>query len=91
VLPALLGSTQTGRDWIVEQAGALAVIQGRWKYIEPHEGPAIASGTGIELGNAPAPQLFDLAADIGERQNLATAHPEKVKELAALLRKVRGS
>ncbi len=90
VLPALLGLARTGRDWIVEQAGALAVIQGRWKYIEPHEGPAIASGTGIELGNAPAPQLFDLVADIGERHNLAAAHPEKVKELAALLKRVRG-
>jgi arylsulfatase A-like enzyme len=90
VLPALLGSARTGRDWIVEQAGALSVIRGRWKYIEPRDGPAIASGTGIELGNAPTPQLFDLVADIGERQNVAATHPEKVRELAALLKKIRG-
>jgi arylsulfatase A-like enzyme len=89
VLPALLGSARTGRDWIVEQAGALSVISGRWKYIEPRDGPAIASGTGIELGNAPQPQLYDLAADIGERRNLAAARPELVQELAALLRAVR--
>jgi len=91
LLPALLGTTRTGRDWLVEQAGALSIIKGRWKYIEPHDGPAIASGTGIELGNDPGPQLFDLAADLGERRNVAADHPDQVAELAALLKKVRGT
>jgi arylsulfatase A-like enzyme len=89
VLPAFVGTTRAGRDWIVEQAGALSIIRGRWKYIEPRDGPAVASGTGIELGNAPHPQLFDLAADLGERRNLAATHPGQVEELAALLAKVR--
>jgi arylsulfatase A-like enzyme len=89
VLSAFLGSARTGRDWIVEQAGALSIVRGRWKYIEPHDGPAIASGTGIELGNAPQPQLYDLAADIGERHNLAATHPGEIAELAALLQSVR--
>jgi arylsulfatase A-like enzyme len=91
VLPALLGSTRTGRDWIVEQAGPLSIIKGRWKYIEPRQGQAVSRETNTELGNDPAPQLFDLEADIGERQNLAAAHPEKVRELAALLKKIRGT
>jgi arylsulfatase A-like enzyme len=89
VLPAFLGSMTTGRAWLVEQAGALSIIRGRWKYIEPRDGPAISSGTGIELGNSPQPQLYDLEADIGERQNLAASHPKQVEELAALLKSVR--
>jgi arylsulfatase A-like enzyme len=90
VLPALLGSTRQGREWLVEQAGALSIIRGRWKYIEPRRGPAIASGTGIELGNSPEPQLYDLEADVAERQNLAPEHPKQVEALAALLKQVRG-
>ena len=32
---------------------------------------------------APAPALFNLGADIGEKNNLAAAQPEKLKELVA--------
>ena len=35
VLPALLGQSQHGRTWLVEQSRNLAVRQGNWKLIEP--------------------------------------------------------
>ncbi len=89
VLSALVGESQTGRDHLVEQAGTLSLIQGPWKYIEPSSGARFNKYTNTELGNDPQPQLYNLAADIGEKQNLADQYPEKVKQLAALLAKLR--
>ena len=43
----------------------------------------------MELGNDAEPQLYDTEADPGETRNLAVEQPEKVKELAALLARVR--
>jgi len=86
---ALLGKDRVGRDHLVEQAGALSLIEGSWKYIEPSSGPAFERNTAIELGNDPAPQLYDLAADIGETRNLAAERPEIVRALAARLEKIR--
>ena len=89
VLPALLGESKAGRSVLVEQGGSLSLRHGTWKYIAPGKGPRINTNTNIELGNDPAPQLYDLAADPGEQKNLATAHPDKVKELAARLESLR--
>ncbi|HYK89930.1 MAG TPA: arylsulfatase [Acidobacteriota bacterium] len=89
VLQALLGNSKTGRDHIVEHAGTLSLIKGEFKYIEPSKGPKINLNTNTELGNDPAPQLYELNTDIGEKQNIADQHPRKVEELAALLRKIR--
>jgi arylsulfatase A-like enzyme len=89
VLGALLGRTRTGRDHLVEHAGTLSLIQGDWKYIEPSKGARISANTNTELGNAPQPQLYNLKDDLGERNDVATQHPEKVKEMAALLQKIR--
>lgn len=89
VLPALLGTAKTARTTLVEEAGSLSLRQGSWKYIAPSKGPRINRNTNTELGNDPEPQLYDLAADEGERKNLATSHPEKVRELAALLDQIR--
>jgi arylsulfatase A-like enzyme len=89
VLPALLGTSKVGRDHFVEQAGALSLIQGEWKYIEPNKGARIEKNTNIELGNDLEPQLYNLAEDIGEKRNLAARHPKKVAEMADLLKKIR--
>ena len=88
-LPALLGQTRHGREWIVTQAGALSVVAGTWKYIEPRRGPRLDVNTNTELGNDPEPQLYDTDADPGETRNLARVQPAKLKELAGLLARVR--
>ncbi|MFT5142138.1 MAG: hypothetical protein ACI80V_002418 [Rhodothermales bacterium] len=69
----------------------LSLRKGKWKFISPSNGRAYDSSTNIELGNDPSVQLYDLAADIGERQNVATEHPDIVEELSALLESVRTS
>jgi len=89
VLPALLGMSQTARAVLVEQAGSLSLRQGTWKYIAPSNGPRVNQNTKTELGNDAEPQLYDLATDAGEQNNLAAADPEKVRELAALLEAIR--
>jgi arylsulfatase A-like enzyme len=89
LLPALLGTSATGRAELIEQAGGLAVRQGDWKYIEPNMRPAMNLQTNTELGNSPAPQLYDLKSDPGETTNLAERQPAKVTELQALLDRVR--
>jgi arylsulfatase A-like enzyme len=73
----------------VEQAGGLALREGAWKYIEPSEGRAVNEETKTELGNAPVPQLYDLAADLGETRNLAPAHPDRVARMQERLRQIR--
>jgi hypothetical protein len=39
----------------------------------------------------PAGHLYNLATDLGEWQNVAAEHPEKVKELSGLLEKARSA
>lgn len=91
VLPALLGESSTGLDHLVEQAAALSVIRGNWKYIEPNPGPRMNLGTNTELGNDPQPQLYDLDNDIGEQNNLALHFPDRTKAMAELLQAIQAS
>jgi len=62
--------------------GRLAVREGPWKFI-PGPGPNAAKAA------ARGPELFQLDEDLGETKNLAAKNPEKVKELADLLRQIR--
>lgn len=91
MLPALLGDSKRGRDHLVEQSRALALRQGKWKYIEPNPGPAVNQNTNTELGTAASPQLYDVSVDPGERNNVAAAHPERVRDMAAMLQRIRSS
>lgn len=74
VLPALLGESKTGRDHLVEHANGLALRMGTWKFI-PNMRLAPKKG-----GDQPA-QLYDLSKDLGEKNNLATAHADRVKQM----------
>jgi arylsulfatase A-like enzyme len=89
MMTALLGKSRTGRAELVEEAGALSLRQGRWKYIEPNNKQKISRETNIELGNDSAPQLYDLAADPGELKNLALRYPARVTSMAAALDRLR--
>ena len=87
-LGTLLGKNKQGRLVLVQQAGTLAIVKNNWKYIRPSDGKSFEALTGIETGNAPQAQLYHLTKDIGEKKNLATVYPDKVKELAALLQAI---
>ncbi|CAN5900667.1 arylsulfatase [soil metagenome] len=89
VSEALIGESPEGRDHLIQQSGVLALRIGHWKYIEPGQGPAVLANTGIESGRSMDEQLYDLSEDLGESQNLADEHPEKVQEMRELLDKIR--
>jgi arylsulfatase A-like enzyme len=89
-LPALLGQSQKGREYLIEQAGLLSVRHNNWKYIPPGQGRRVSLNTNTETGQDPAGQLYDLAADPGEKNNLIASQPDRARELAEYLRKTRG-
>ncbi len=89
VLPALLGKSSNGRQSLVEHADALALINGDWKLIEGSSKPPINKNTHTELGNNPDPQLYNLASDPGEKQNVAAKFPERVQSMQAQLNDLR--
>jgi hypothetical protein len=87
----LLGKSGKGRESLVEHADALALIDGDWKVIEPSSKPAINKNTHTELGNNPEPQLYNLASDPGEHQNVAAKFPERVQTMLAQLHSIRAA
>jgi len=89
VLPALLGQSKIGRDHLVEHAGVLSLIEGRWKLIEPGKGPKVLVNTSTETGQAPQLQVYNLQTDLGEKHNVAAEHPDIVEKLSARLKKIR--
>ena len=96
VLPALLGQSQHGRDDFVAHNGGVqgpfGVRAGNWKFMTGGGG-AYGKANPKKPGNAmPAgPQLYDLSKDLPEMKNLASEMPDKVKEMQALLVKIRGN
>jgi arylsulfatase A len=104
LLPALEGkATHPIRPYLLQQAFAgartLSIRQGQWKFLD-HPG---SGGNNYERseglrpfiiddgsGDAPG-QLFDLEEDPGETRNLHHAHPDKVRELKALLEASKAS
>jgi arylsulfatase A len=91
LLPELLARANTigARDGVVHHSvdGCFAIRRGKWKlelcagsggWAAPREAAA------VEM-KLPREQLYDMAADPAEEHNVATQHPQVVKELTALL------
>lgn len=91
VLDALLGQSDEGRAEIVlEGVQAKTVFrQGDWVFIPPHQGPPVNTNVNIETGNSPVPQLYDLSGDIGQIENVASAHPDVAERMADRLKQIR--
>lgn len=90
-LQSLLGQDPKGRDYIIKVAQTFSVSDGEWKYIAPCDRTPYYAITHTETGNSPEEQLYNLHEDIGEKNNLASKYPEKVKELKEILEKEKGS
>ena len=90
-MAAFVGAAKTGRRELVVQAGGQALRAGQWKFMEPSKRQKLNAEVNIELGNDAVPQLYDLASDPGERNNLAEKYPDKVKEMDAALKRIRGA
>jgi arylsulfatase A-like enzyme len=88
ILPALLSETRDKpiRDATisVSSKGLLAIRQGDWKLIN---GAGSGGFTKFRGEKGEVGQLYNLADDPGEKQNLWQKQPETVKRLSALLEK----
>ena len=78
------GSDAPVRDYTVHHSidGSFSIRRGKWK-LELCKGSGGWSDPkpGEEPADAPDMQLYDLSADISERRNLISEHPDIVKEL----------
>tara|TARA_B110000495_G_C23023167_1_gene607371 strand:- start:517 stop:1863 length:1347 start_codon:yes stop_codon:yes gene_type:complete len=82
----LLGKRETGREHFYFQGAGIRV--GKWKYLKP---ASFFYGYAIEDGREKVDELYDLNVDIGERNNLASTHPQKMAELRELMMSVEGT
>jgi len=81
-ISAALLSGKPGRESLVHQSGnpnALAIRKGDWKYI-PNDAAKKKA----------APELYNLKDDPSEKTNRAATEPARAKELAELLKTIRG-
>ncbi|MCX7047502.1 MAG: arylsulfatase [Candidatus Sumerlaeota bacterium] len=93
VLPALLGekpSRPLHPDMVVHSAdGNFAIRQGPWKWIEGIAHPATKPGALKARAPEFKPQLYNLADDPEEKNNVIEKNPDIAKRLAELLSKYR--
>lgn len=88
-IASLLGESPRGRTSLVEQGGPLTLRDSAWKFIPPAKGQPLNWNTKTETGNAQQWQLFNLTDDLGETNNLAAAHPERVQKMASQPQSIR--
>ena len=86
-----MGKSDQGREeLVIEATSRTAYKNGSWVMIPPYKGPSRNNMVKIELGNDNEFQLYNLAQDIGQQNNLAESHPEKLQEMLTAFEKVRG-
>ena len=87
----LMGKSDLGRDeLVVEATSRTAFKKGDWVMIPPYKGPAVNEKVQIELGNYSDFQLYNLAKDIGQKNNLADSLPKKLQEMLTAFEAIRG-
>jgi arylsulfatase A-like enzyme len=91
LLDVFLGKTDGGRDeFVLEATSRTAFRKGDWVMIPPYPGPAVQNQVNIELGNSPEYQLYNLAEDLSQEQNIAESNPEKLQEMIKRFEQIRG-
>jgi len=83
VIAALLDSSKTAREEMLEESFTLALRRGDWKYIAPPTGttPDWLANKDIEMGLMAKPQLYRLSDDKKEQKNLADEFPQRVIDM----------
>ena len=91
LMDLLMGKSDQGRDeLVIEATSRTAFKKGDWIMIPPYKGPAVNEKVQIELGNDSDFQLYNLAEDIGQQNNLANSKPEKLQEMLTAFEAIRG-
>ena len=91
LLGLLMGKSDEGRnEMVIEATSRTAFKKGDWVMIPPYEGPALNLMVQIEFGNDSDFQLYNLAEDAGQQNNLAALQPEKLYEMITAFEVIRG-
>jgi arylsulfatase A-like enzyme len=91
-LDLLLGKSEKGRsDIILEATSRTAYRQGDWVLIPPYPGPKMFMTKGIETGNGKEFQLYNLADDVSQQNNLAEIMPKKRDEMMVDFKSIVGN
>ncbi len=89
---AFLGNDDKGRsELILEALSRTALRKGDWVMIPPYSGPAVSENVNIELGNSDTYQLYNLAEDKGQQNNLALENKPMLEEMIGDYEKIRGN
>ena len=87
---AFTGEDEKGLPYMLEEARGLALRKGEWKYIPQLKKMRRAKDETKKHVVIDA-ELYNLADDIGEQNNLVSKFPEVAKEMDALLNKLKNS
>lgn len=91
LLDVFMGKSDEGREnLILEATTRTALRHGDWILIPPYKGYPKNEMVNIETGTAQNYQLYNLASDIGQRENLAESKPDKLKEMLEIFETIRG-
>ena len=92
LLDLFLGKSDKGRnEMVIEATSRTAFKKGDWVMIPPYKGPVLNDMVQIELGNDSDFQLYNLAEDVGQQNNLAALQPEKLYEMITAFEVIRGA
>lgn len=88
LLSALLNKSSKGRRYLVTQSvsNVLAIESSRWKYIAPKGG-----SPNSQPGSSASAQLYHLASDPSEKENVASTNPRTVSRLKRKLAEIVGA
>jgi arylsulfatase A-like enzyme len=87
-LDALLGEDEVGRPHLVHEASRLALRVGQWKFVTPGRiRPRLNPGKQRMV--AEPGELYNLVNDPREQRDLAAQEPERLREMAELLARIR--
>jgi arylsulfatase A len=97
LMPLLKGGKESVRTTHIHNTNpnSYAIRHGKWSLIDAKTGYLSGVDKGWEKRHGYEPddkspvELYDMEKDIGQRKNLAAENPETVKELQALLKKIR--
>ncbi len=90
LLPALLGKSKKGREFLVLEGtgGNVACREGDWIYIPPMIRPGYCVAE-TESGQTKEPQLFNVRKDIGQQINVAEKYPKQIEKMEKALKKTQ--
>ncbi|MBT5707282.1 MAG: arylsulfatase [Verrucomicrobia bacterium] len=97
LVPLLKGETHTARETHIHNTrkDSYAIRDGDWLLVNDQHGYMSGRNLGWEskhqypADDAEAHELYRLSSDPGQRNNLASKHPERVKQMRALIKRIR--